>query len=373
LGANFVQSHVLHFYHLALLDYVAGPDSPPWQPSWSTDKRVTGAAAAPYIEHYLAALEQRRTAHEMAAVFGGRLPHPPTFVPGGITATPTAERIAAFRSHIAGLESFVNGPYQDDLTSLSSTYSDYYAIGRGYANLLAYGCFEQDNGALLFPRGRVTNGQGSVASVDASQILEEVTRSWYEGTTALHPSAGQTNPVHPKQNAYSWLKSPRYGTTPYEVGPLARVWVSGDYKNGVSALDRHWARWHECKKILAAMKTWLDQLQSGQSVYANYSAPDGSGAGLTEAPRGALGHWVRVAAGKIAAYQVITPTCWFASPRDAQGQRGPLEEALVGTPVLNTAQPNEVLRVVHSFDPCLACAVHVTRPSSRPRRVFSPS
>jgi hydrogenase large subunit len=160
------------------------------------------------------------------------------------------------------------------------------------------------------------------------------------------------------------LKAPRYGGAAYETGPLARMWVNGDYRNGVSVMDRHVARAYEAQKVARAMASWVTQLDSAGHVYNQYIVPtDGAGYGLTEAPRGALGHWVRISGGNIANYQVITPTCWNASPRDTSGARGPMEEALVGTPVKDLTQPVEVLRVVHAFDPCLACAVHVARPA----------
>jgi hydrogenase large subunit len=149
-----------------------------------------------------------------------------------------------------------------------------------------------------------------------------------------------------------------------ETGPLARMWINGEYQNGVSTMDRHVARAQEAAKLAAAMPSWLAQIDTTAAVYADgATVPEtGTGEGLTEAPRGAIGHWLRIADSKIANYQVITPSCWNLSPRDSAGLRGPMEEALVGTPVTDASQPIEVLRVIHSFDPCLACAVHVMRP-----------
>jgi hydrogenase large subunit len=175
-------------------------------------------------------------------------------------------------------------------------------------------------------------------------------------------------PTYPKDGAYSWLKSPRYGGEVYEVGALARMVVNGAYSNGVSVMDRHLARARETLKIAQAMQGWLDELPVGASAYTPASIPVTAAAmGLTEAPRGALGHWLRIADSKIARYQIITPTCWNCSPRDGAGQRGPLEEALIGTPVANADEPIEALRVIHSFDPCLDCATHVTRADSGTR------
>lgn len=134
-------------------------------------------------------------------------------------------------------------------------------------------------------------------------------------------------------------------------------------------MDRHLARAQEALKIAQAMKNWVGQLTAGGSVYDQAFTlkmpAGGAGVGLTEAPRGALGHWVTVNSGKISSYQIITPTCWNASPRDGNGMRGPIEEALIGTPINNPDEPIEVVRVIHSFDPCLSCAVHLMRPHGK--------
>jgi hydrogenase large subunit len=200
--------------------------------------------------------------------------------------------------------------------------------------------------------------------VDPNQITEQVAYSWYANSTNnLKPSTGVTTPQFPKESAYSWLKAPRYQNVPYEVGPLARMWINGDYSRGISVMDRHQARAAEALKVAQAMQTWVAQLNPSAPVYQHYSTPDEATAfGLTEAPRGALGHWVHIDNHKIANYQVVTPTCWNASPKDSAGVHGPLEQAIIGTSVKNLAEPVEVLRVIHSYDPCLACAVHVMRP-----------
>ena len=198
----------------------------------------------------------------------------------------------------------------------------------------------------------------------------------------MNPSAGQTVPVDPatKTAAYSWLKAPRYRTSPCEAGPLARMWVNGDYRRGISVMDRHLARALEAQKIADAMLTWLGQLTVGGGEFIPVTTPASkSGEGLTEAARGALGHWMSTAPSStlapngqtsIANYQIITPTCWNASPKDTNGVHGPIEQALVGTKVKNAAQPIEVLRVVHSYDPCMSCSVHVMRPEGTPVTIF---
>ena len=363
LGSNFVASHILHFYHLAALDYIDGPEMAPWEPCWSTDKRVDPATTQTLVEHYVTALDMRRKAHEMGAIFGGRMPAPPTYVPGGFTSNPSAARIAAFNGYLDELIPFIQDVYIPDVQAVGSIYDDYFDIGRGPTNLLAYGVFDLNSSGTnkLLARGRVEGGSQTVLPVDANAIAEDVYWSWYnDDTNGLPPSEGSTVPQHPKQDAYSWLKAPRYAGLPCEVGPLARMWVNGDYRGGISVMDRHVARALETLKVAEAMRTWLTQLQIGQSVFANNLPPTtGTGVGLTEAPRGALGHWVRIAAGRISRYQVVTPTCWNASPRDAADVPGPIEQALIGTPVQNFDEPVELMRVIHSFDPCLSCAVHM--------------
>jgi hydrogenase large subunit len=382
LGSNFVQSHILHFYHLALLDYVEGPAMAPWQPSWRVDKRISAAETQTLVDHYVVALEMRRKAHEMGALFGGRLPHPPAFVPGGFSTTPRPDRIAEFQAYLAELIPFIRDTYLPDAETVGRNYTDYFAIGRGRGNLLAYGVFDLDAGGAnqLLRRGRVVEGTPpraqklrlvggdsgqKVQPVDFNAITEQVTYSWYDQRTDnLKPAVGATLAQYPKNGAYSWLKAPRYQGVPYEVGPLARMWVNGDYQHGISTMDRILARAHEALKVAVALQQWVTELDTGGAVYKTYAIPaTATAVGATEAPRGALAHWVRIADEKIANYQVVTPTCWNASPRDKAGARGPIEEALVGTPVLDIDQPIEVLRVIHSFDPCLSCAVHVMRPA----------
>lgn len=373
LGANFVQSHILHFYHLALMDFVAGPGLPPWEPRGAADLRITGADAQNLINNYVAALEMRRKAHEMGALFGGRLPHPPTYIPGGFTTTPRADRITKFRAYLNELLPFIENVWIPDVAIVAGYYPEYYEIGAGASNLLAFGVFDLNasGSSMLLRRGHAISGVGGIKAVDVAKITESVTHSWYaDNVEGRNPVLGDTVPKYPKADAYSWLKAPRYANLPYETGPLARMWVNGDYSRGVSVMDRHWARVLEARKVGQAMLSWLSQLQSGGAVYSRYTPPNSaSGIGLTEAPRGALGHWAQISSGLLSRYQVITPTCWNASPRDKYNVPGPIEQALIGTPISDPSDPVEVVRVIHSFDPCLSCAVHVMRPGEDVRVV----
>jgi len=370
LGANFIQSHVLHFYHLAALDYINTKgvvDIAPWTPRYVTPDMVSGATAATLVGHYVEALAIRRKAHQMGAIFGGRMPCTAVFVPGGVTERPTAQKIADFRALLNEMRSFINNVMVPDVTAVAEAFPQYTLIGHGSGNLLAYGVFDLDaNGtAKLLKRGRFTNNQ--FLSVDPAQITEYVKYSKYTAASGnLNPANGVTEPDAAKVGAYSWIKSPRYLNLVHEVGPLARMYVNGDYRNGISVIDRLAARVLEAKKIADAMDGWLSQLVVGSAAYQYAMTPtSASGIGLTEAPRGALGHWTRIANRRIDRYQVVTPTNWNASPKDDLEQRGPIEQALIGTPIADVMQPIEVLRIIHSFDPCLSCAVHMVRPDSR--------
>ena len=362
LGADFIHSHVLHFYHLALPSYIAGPPMPPWTPAYEVDLRLNAADNQRLIDHYVQALAIRRQAHEMGAILGGKLPHNVAYEFGGVTTVPHPDMITRFRHYLEAIIAFVDNVYMVDVDLLSQTYPDYYQIGRGYGHLLAFGVFDlnADGSSKLLARGRIVDGSASVQSVDLAAIVEQTGYSWYDSPAAgLNPSQGVTQPNPDKAAAYSWLKAPRYAGAPYEVGALARLWVNGDYRRCISVMDRHQARALETSKIAHAMHDWLSQINLAASSYTPYQVPaTGSGIGLTEAPRGALGHWLRVSNGATAAYQVLTPTCWNFSPRDNAGTPGPVEQALLGTPLTDQAQPVELLRVVQSYDPCLSCAVH---------------
>ena len=183
---------------------------------------------------------------------------------------------------------------------------------------------------------------------------------------SLPSEDGETEPQIDNPRAYSWIKSPHYQDIVHEAGPLAIMWVNDDYVRGISVLNRTAARAFETQKVANAMDGWLGDLVVCDPVYAYRESPESAtGVGLTEAPRGALGHRIETRTPKISRYQVITPTAWNASPQDDFGKRGSIEEALIGTPVKEVDQPIEVLRVVHSFDPCIACAVHLVSPEGQ--------
>ena len=369
------------------------------------------------VAHYLDALEWQRDVIRIHAVLGGKNPHPQTFVVGGM-ATPidpnspqaiNPERITFLRARLQTMRSFVEQVYIPDVLLVASAYPEWTKIGGGTKNFMTYGGYGtgsvKDTGSYLFPRGIISNlDLSTVQPLDQEKITEQVAHSWYTypggDKAALHPYKGETNanytgPAPPYQwlhtdSKYSWLKAPRYDGQVMEVGPLARMLVA--YAAGVpavkqsvdatlaklhatpaalySTLGRVAARALESVIVMDRLEGWLDQLDhnmsSGDLRIADTGKWDRSnwpssarGFGPHEVPRGALGHWVEISDGTISRYQAVVPSTWNAGPRDAQGQPGPYEQALVGTPVADPSKPLELLRTVHSFDPCLACAVHV--------------
>ncbi len=408
LGSNLLQSHILHFFTLAALDFadvtaladydgtdselnavrafIARGELAPFFPRYEGDYRCSKQENRALVANYLRALHVRRTAHEMLCIFGGKMPHQVGIVPGGVTSEVTADKIAAFAGKLVEIEAFLQDGYAPSLSLVARHYGDYLDIGAGCRRFLSYGLCNLDSGQTdplkrrkLLPAGIVSDG-GKARPVEVSKIVEHVRSSRYDESCAGPPGEGSTWPDPEKAGAYSWLKAPRYDGGPAEVGPLARVMVGfsggdADVRDNTraalsvtripagklpSVLGRHLARMLEARWVCAAMAGWLEQLKPGEPAAVKLSIPDtGEGVGLTDAPRGALGHWIRIRDGKIERYQLVVPTTWNASPRDADGTPGPIEQALIGAPVKDRENPFEVVRIVRSFDPCLACAVHV--------------
>ncbi|MCT4625451.1 nickel-dependent hydrogenase large subunit [Halodesulfovibrio sp.] len=368
LASNFVANHITHFYLLALPDYVAGSQGSFAQETWSVDMR-SDAALQSIPTHMNKALEARRKAHEMTAIFGGRMPHPPSIIPGGQTAGLETARVNKFKALLAEVKAFTRTYFRPDVETLARVYPEYYNIGRGPGNLMCFDVFSHGTNSPLLPGGYVLDGSSTVNKVYTGEIEETTKFAFYTEESGGHPSSGSTTPEYPKDDAYTWTKAPRYRGLPMECGPLARLWMSGKYRHGISAMDRMMARLVETELLLTEMSSWITQ-GDASSVHNGFNVPNSAKAfGLTEAPRGAIGHWLSISEGKISSYQVITPTCWNCSPKDASGKHGALEEALLSVPVTNIDQPIEALRVVHSFDPCLDCSVHVMQADAKEHHI----
>ena len=371
------------------------------------------------VAHYLDALEWQRDVVKLHTIFGGKNPHP-NFLVGGVASpidpnTDSAinmEKLAQISDVITKMEDFVNQAYLPDTLAIASFYKDWGAMGEGVGNFLTYGDYPtgdtDDVSSFLVPRGVILyRDLSTIHDVDLdaeNEIQEFVDHAWYDyeggAGTGLHPYDGETkfNFTGPKppydqldvDKGYSWLKSPRWKGKPMEVGPLSRMlmlYASGNahakelVDSTLSTLDvpvtalfstlgRTAARTLETKIYLDFMRGWYNDL------IANIAAGDlkthneklwdprtwptkAKGAGYMEAPRGALGHWIVIEDQKIANYQAVVPTTWNAGPRDAGGAAGPYEAALKGHTLAVPEQPLEILRTIHSFDPCIACAVHM--------------
>jgi len=382
-GANFLQSHILHFYHLAALDYVdaagAVGDLSPFIPRYEGDYRVPSQANAELVGHYLKALDIRRKCQEMLSIFGGKMPHSVGIVPGGVTEKPTEDKITNFLWRLNEIRDFVDNCYIPDVIAVAKIYPDYFAIGKGCRRLLSYGGFDLPTGRLF--RSGVISEDLKCETFEKENIAEDVKHSWYADTASgKNPAQGETAPEPKKKGAYSFLKSPRYKGNVCELGPLAEMvsnYVQGDAKVKelvdstlsqfgagpealYSVLGRHAARALQAKLVADSMVDWLMALKPGEPCIIDYEIPEqGQGAGLSSAPRGAVGHWISIKDKKIDRYQVITPTAWNASPKDDKDQPGAVEQAIIGTKVKDQDNPFEIVRIVRAFDPCLACSVHL--------------
>ncbi len=410
-GSNFLQSHILHFYHLTALDYVdvtavadytgsdphllqvkkfiEGGNLAPFVPRYEGDYRLPKSVNISATRNYVEALNIRTKCHELLAIFGGHMPHNMSMMPGGVTENVSVDKIADFRWKLEKIRHFIDNIYLPDVLAVAGVYSDYFGIGGGVGNYMSYGVFELDSEPDLtkrkrfLPQGLVSAKDLKPRKFDPSKITEHVKHSWYKSGSDLHPSKGETE-AHPgKKGAYSWIKSPRYDGQVYEVGPLSRqlnAYVRGEEptvtlvnsvlkkfnaspKALISTLGRHAARAIEAKIVADQMAKWAMELKPGEPVHADFEIPEsGEGMGITDAPRGALGHWITIKNYKIDNYQAVVPTTWNGGPRDDKGQPGPFEQAMEGTRVKDEKNPFELVRIVRSFDPCLACAIHVINP-----------
>jgi hydrogenase large subunit len=370
LAADTIQNHLRHFYLLTLPDFAAGPDTPPWTPRPARpDLRLPAKTNAVLVEHLPTAIRIAASAHELLTMFGAKAPHQQTIMVTGVTQQTNADQIKAATALLREIRYFVEGAYLPDTLTIAAHYPDYHAIGKGGGNYISFGMFpEPVTGRRAFKAGRQFKG-GSAGELDAAQISEDIRYGWYREGSGGQPTVEGTAPDPDKPDAYSWTKAPRYKGLPFESGPLPRGILSGEYRGkGTGVADRILARAQETLKICRLAEGWLAQLIPGQPSMRPYTLPPyGEGAGLTDVMRGSLGHWLKFADGKISHHQIITPTAWKFSPRDARGQRGPVEEALIGTPVADAASLVEVGRVVRSFDPCFTCAVHVINaPGAKP-------
>jgi hydrogenase large subunit len=365
------------------------------------------------VAHYLQALEVQRKGHQAVAVLGGKTPNIQNLAVGGVANainldSPSAlnmEKLYMIKDLLAEVTAFVQQVYVPDVCAIGAMYPEWLKHGAGVTNYLAVPDLPLDGKGTKFdlPGGTIFDGDlGTLKPIASFQdpyfrenVSESIARSYYEGDWQKHPWEEETVPrladFDPAKK-YSWVKAPRFQGRPMQVGPLAEVLVA--YASGHeptkrwadaalasaskiagtklspavlhSTLGRHLARAVRCAVMgELALKQWellAANIRKGDtSVFIEPKFPSGErrGFGFHEAPRGTLSHWVVIRDGRIANYQAVVPSTWNASPRDGKGQKGPYEASLVGNPVADLSRPLEVLRTVHSFDPCLACAIHM--------------
>ncbi|MFH1842724.1 MAG: nickel-dependent hydrogenase large subunit [bacterium] len=422
MGAQYIYDHPLHFYHLSALDYldimavanyqgkdkelnavkdkivglVQANDTFPLTPRYEpdefcvTDPEIVITA----VKHYLDALIMQAEARNMGAIFGGRQPHYQSLVVGGFTQLPDLNQVMRFRTMLDEQAKFINEVYIPDVLAFGTGPLLPLAtagIGGGHYNYLSYGGLQTNppGDDMVFPAGVIKNMDPTniqVEPFDPEKITEAVKYAWYKDSKPLHPSVGETEYDLDKKKGYTFVKAPRYDKESMEVGPLARQLIAknpdliGLVQQGVKpgAVARHAARALETKSVVDACYHWCDQLltemtKPGFKIHdtENWEPPQsGSGAGFYEAPRGALGHWIAIKDGVIENYQCVVPTTWNGSPRCDKNIRGQYEESLIGVPVPDPDNPINVVRVIRSFDPCLACAIHLIDPQTNEIKQF---
>jgi hydrogenase large subunit len=364
------------------------------------------------LAHYLQALEFQRKANQVVGALGGKTPHIQNLTVGGVMnainldagGALNMDRIYMLKDLLTEVVSFVNNVYLPDACAIAAFYPEWFGYGGGVRNYLAVPDLPTDRASTVFdlPGGTIFDGDlASVHPISGSRdpylrdaVVEDVTHAWYRGKGAKAPFQGETIPDYTDfqdDGKYSWVKAPRFQGRPMQVGPLASVLVA--YAQGheltkkwtddalarvsaiarqtigiqhmQSTMGRYVARAVRCAVLgELALKHWgllVANITGGDSAVCNKPVfPKGrvEGLGIHEAPRGTLSHWAVVEDGKIANYQAVVPTTWNASPRDEGGNRGPYEASLLGNPVADATRPLELLRTVHSFDPCMACACH---------------
>lgn len=360
-GCEFIQNHIRHFYQYTVPDFIKLPEDYPLYDVDHTDFRIPKNKNDVIAQNYFDSLDLSRNAHQALAVLGGKAPHNHGVFIGGITTQATTDKIIKIKSILHTIGEFVKNKMIPDVYTIAQYYSEYYKIGKGHGNLLSYGCcnaYKQLGTLYVEPLVYI---DGELSSFNADKIAEEIDYSWYTDKKDVYkPYETMPEPDMTKSGAYSWVKAPRYNGIPCEVGPLARMWLSGEYRNGISTMDRTIARVLEADKLVQVLTTLLDNLIPGVSVQEEYSVPDSAeGAGLVDTTRGALGHWVKIDKKAISFYQIITPSVWNLSTRSKDNVKGTAEQALINTRIQNAENPIELGRIVRSFDPCVSCATHV--------------
>ncbi len=379
LGGNYLQSNILHFYHLAGQDYFTGPAVAPFLPGYANpDMRLPTSINTQMVHQYIEALRIRQICHELVALFGGRMPHQQGILAGGVTEMSTEVTIKAYLHRLKQVTAFIKEQYLPMVYSIAKYYGDLFDVAHGHQNALCVGGFPlNDEGSeFLYKPGVYIDGQDTV--FDSTAIHEDVRYAWFnpaEESTLI--GAISTEPNLKKPEAYSFVKAPTYKGKRLEVGPAARMWINNmpisdigrkyikeffglnivttrDFgKDKVfSVMGRNILRAEEVYHLLFAIEHWLKMLTPKEEIFVMPEIPsEGEGIGFVEAPRGALLHYIDIRNYVIAQYEVVSASMWNCSPKDDLGQRSAVEEALIGVAVEHEHSPVNIGRVIRSFDP----------------------
>jgi Ni,Fe-hydrogenase I large subunit len=402
LMAEKIQNDFRHAFMLFMADFTnpAYQKHPLFDEAVRRYQPISGETA-------VATVRETKKVLEIIAILGGQWPHSSFMVPGGVVCVPSANDLTQclflirnfrkwFENRVLGcrIERWIEVKSRADLDvwlDEAPSHADgdlgFYLrfakeaglekIGRGCGNFISFGSLDlpEDTGVKGAAKSRQFLQSGFFHQLepgpfDQEKIAEDISHSWFDaGEGGQHPFDSETIPYASGRESgkYSWAKAPRYDSMPAETGPLAEMVVAANplfidfiRQDGPSVLIRELARLTRSAYLIPLMEQWLEEtIRCREEYYQDYGKKaHGKGYGLLEAPRGALGHWVKIKDGKIEKYQIITPTAWNASPRDAGGLRGPFEQAIVGTEIKDLKNPIEVDHIIRSFDPCLVCTVH---------------
>lgn len=439
--ALFIQDHVVHFYHLHVLDFVdvvsaleadtkatsteahkyhenpfmsshshydsvilklqnfvkAGKLGPFSNGYWGhSTYKLSAEQNLIIISHYLEALKFQSNIGKAVAIFGGKTPHPQSIVVGGVTSVAdmlNPQRLNDYLFIIKESKDFIDRAYLPDAKLLATVYRDDIkaGIGRANGNFMSVGGYSFEGEKKLFSDGIIYNHDfGNIEDFDETKVTEEVDRAWYKDGEVHYTDLNEDGSLKTAKNddKYSWIKAPRYDNNTMETGPLARILISYNKGNPLigsfvdeflqstdlelldlsSSVGRNAARAIEtsyiCEYIFKLVSNLIQNIKYYDTdTWVKYDfdslKKDAKGRAFLEVPRGSLCHFVNIKDKKIQNYSVIAPTTWNATPKNFDAKRGAYEEALIGLKVQDSSKPLEVLRVIHSFDPCLACAVHI--------------
>lgn len=360
-GMEFIQNHIRHFYLYTLPDFIITPPIEPINSKLNYDLRLPENLNRKISEHYVEAIRISRLAHKGCAILGAKAPHNHGIFPGGVTKGLDASRYIQLKAVVSEIKDFIVNKMVPDVYMIGEYYKEYYNMGAGHKNLMSYGVFDHYKEKELTYVKPAISFNGKTETFEEIKITENIYNSWYSGEVLQKDMfLEKTDGDMSKKEAYSWVKSPRYEDKPMEVGPLARMILSGNYKNRISTMDRTIARVLEAEKIIGIMEILLSKVNLKEPEQKVYEIPENAkGRGLSDTTRGALGHWISIENKKISHYNIVTPSAWNCSPADSKGVKGVIEQALIGTPIENPDKPVEVGRIVRSFDPCISCATHV--------------